>query len=107
MWLQSSYRGRQRVFLRTMRSPTYLHEVACTAKRNFDRECKKTFATKSALLGPCEMSDLSPQSGPLAQAAFANAHATRVFPGLAVEVPVTSAFLVATSRHSHYIPGHD
>src|SRR5262249_54061646 len=23
-------------------------EVACTAKRNFDRECKKTFATKSA-----------------------------------------------------------
>src|SRR5262245_30454617 len=24
-------------------------EVACTAKRNFDRECKKTFATKSAL----------------------------------------------------------
>src|SRR5262245_37567290 len=39
-------------------------EVACTAKRNFDRECKKTFATKSALLGPREMSDLSPQSGP-------------------------------------------
>src|SRR5215475_11655356 len=24
-------------------------EVACTAKRNFDRECKKTFATVSAL----------------------------------------------------------
>jgi hypothetical protein len=23
-------------------------EVACTPKRNFDRECKKTFATKSA-----------------------------------------------------------
>src|SRR5262245_27631031 len=28
-------------------------EVACTAKRNFDRECKKTFATKSARSG-CE-----------------------------------------------------
>jgi hypothetical protein len=39
-------------------------EVACTAKRNFDRECKKTFATKSALLGLGEMSDLSPQGGP-------------------------------------------
>src|SRR5262245_23659792 len=26
-------------------------EVACTAKRNFDRECKKTFATKSAMSG--------------------------------------------------------
>src|SRR5262245_46478908 len=25
MWPQSRYRGRQRVFLRTMRSPTYLH----------------------------------------------------------------------------------
>jgi hypothetical protein len=48
MWPQSRYRGRQRVFLRTMRSPHIYTEVACTAKRNFDRECKKTFATKSA-----------------------------------------------------------
>jgi hypothetical protein len=30
--------------------PPHLYtKVACTAKRNFDRECKKTFATKSAL----------------------------------------------------------
>src|SRR5262245_5994971 len=45
MWPQSRYRGRQRVFLRTMRSPRIYMEVACTAKRNFDRECKKTFHT--------------------------------------------------------------
>src|SRR5262249_42075320 len=30
-------------------------EVACTAKRNFDRECKKTFATKSAITGREQM----------------------------------------------------
>src|SRR5215475_1331475 len=48
MWPQSRYRGRQRVFLRTMSPPHIYMEVACTAKRNFDRECKKTFATKSA-----------------------------------------------------------
>jgi hypothetical protein len=34
-----------------MRSPTSLHEIVCTAKRNFDHECKKTFATKSAATG--------------------------------------------------------
>jgi hypothetical protein len=49
MWPQSRYRGRQRVYLQAMRFPPHLYtKVACTAKRNFDHECKKTFATQSA-----------------------------------------------------------
>jgi hypothetical protein len=52
MWPQSRYRGRQRVYVQAMRSPHIYTIVACTAKRNFDHECKKTFATKSALSSP-------------------------------------------------------
>src|SRR5262245_21175132 len=48
MWPQSRCRGRQRVFLRTMRSPTYLHGSRLYSQKKFDCECKKTFATKSA-----------------------------------------------------------
>src|ERR1700724_3333969 len=34
-------------------TPPHIYtKVACTAKRNFDHECKKTFATKSALKRP-------------------------------------------------------
>src|ERR1700731_740777 len=52
MWPQSRYRGRQRVYLQAMRSPPHIYtKVACTAKRNFDHECKKTFATKSVRTG--------------------------------------------------------
>ena len=49
--LNQRYRGRQRVYLQAMRSPHLYTKVACTAKRNFDHECKKTFATKSARSG--------------------------------------------------------
>jgi hypothetical protein len=45
--------------------PPHLYtKVASTARRIFDHQCKKTLATISALLGPREMSGLSPQSGP-------------------------------------------
>src|ERR1700730_17767577 len=51
MWPQSRYRGRRRVYLQAMRPPHLYTKFACTAKRNFDHECKKTFATKSATSG--------------------------------------------------------
>src|ERR1700732_4706062 len=36
-------------FIIRQRGPPHIYtKVACTAKRNFDHECKKTFATKSA-----------------------------------------------------------
>src|SRR5262249_24728284 len=35
MWPQSRYRGRQRVFLQTMRSPTYLHASRLYSQKKF------------------------------------------------------------------------
>src|ERR1700730_11187444 len=66
MWPQSRYRGRQRVYLHAMRSPHLYTKIVCTAKRNFDHECKKTFATKSAhrvVSLRCGSWSLSGQSG--------------------------------------------
>src|ERR1700738_790135 len=51
MWPQSRYRGRQRVYLHAMRSPHLYTKIACTAKRNFDHQCKKTFSTASVKPG--------------------------------------------------------
>jgi hypothetical protein len=35
MWPQSRYRGRQRVYLQAMRSPTYLHESRVYSQKKF------------------------------------------------------------------------
>jgi hypothetical protein len=35
MWPQSRYRGRQRVYLQAMRSPTSLHESRVYSQKNF------------------------------------------------------------------------
>jgi hypothetical protein len=60
MWPQSHYRGRQRVYRQAMRSPTFLHESCVYSQKNFDHECKKTFATKSALKRPSALPLESP-----------------------------------------------
>src|SRR6516162_5011814 len=40
-------------FIVRRRCPPHLYtKIACTAKRNFDDDCKRTFATKSAISGP-------------------------------------------------------
>jgi hypothetical protein len=46
-------------------SPPHQYSIAApTARKIFDRWCKKAFATKSALFGPRAMSDLSPDCAP-------------------------------------------
>src|ERR1700737_5216384 len=46
MWPQSRYRGRQRVYLQAMRSPTSLHESRVYSQKKFYHECKKDFCNK-------------------------------------------------------------
>ena len=52
MWPQSRYRGRQRVSSGDEVPHIFYMKIASTAKRIFDRQCKKTFATKSAISRP-------------------------------------------------------
>jgi hypothetical protein len=46
MWPQSRYRGRQRVYLQAMRSPTYLHESRVYSQKKFRSRVQKDFYNK-------------------------------------------------------------
>src|SRR6478672_497779 len=46
MWPQSRYRGRQRVYLQAMRSPTSLHEIRVYSQKKFSSRVQKDFCNK-------------------------------------------------------------
>src|SRR5262245_41401676 len=81
-------------------------EVACTAKRNFDRECKKTFATKSANSRP-EQVQQTEQAYSITSSAMASSPGGKLRPNaLAVLRLITNSNLIdwMTGRSAGFSP---